>query len=213
MTMQFRTIKDALNTLLDKEAAGRYNVVGYQTKSKGADEVKNSNRFVQAYYRNGDFDGRRTGPSKHKAVIDIDLTVATDNKVDLSVLDDPDATDAQRAAVITARLDSGKRCDDLIDELFDIIWNIIMDARNEYLGLDETTYPDIKVDSRYVNTFRKDDPIPDGDLMLLTAKATLIFNLTEQVSGDTGVASESIDNTVNFDGDPNDNTGVTVPNI
>ena len=54
--MLFRTFKAGLVTLLGAQAAGRYNVEGYQRQRHAAEEFLNNLRHVEVIYNSGEFD-------------------------------------------------------------------------------------------------------------------------------------------------------------
>jgi hypothetical protein len=209
--MQFREIKLSVTNLLGDEAAGLFRVLGYQRQSKGADEVKDNNRLVQVYFSDGSFPkaaGRYTGSSKtHDITIDIDMSASSAAKGDLSVLNSDTSTPIQKAAAIFAIRQASEVADELIDDMIDRVYQILMDARNIDLGM-----PEGDVANRWVDTIKKDTLIERGDLVVKTANMKLTCRVQETIRGDLGVMPARVifDSSTNVDG--GSSTGVTVDN-
>lgn len=202
--MAFRTLKDSITTLLGNAEAGRYTTVGFQRQSSAGDEI-NTNRRVTVYYQSGEFpksSGRNTGTVQHDISFTIELSVAAAASVDLSVLENPDSTQSQNATALSALQEAAKLADDEWDELLDIIYQVLMDARNVYLGLSQGD-----VANRWIRDARKDNPVPRGEFVLLTGRMSLDARVAEEIVGDTGVAGVAYDVTLEQDGDPNLNAG------
>jgi hypothetical protein len=189
--MNFRTIRDALVTLLGSEAAGRFVTIGYQKQGQAASELLDSDRNVQVYYSAGLFPESKSstnGPTQHDMTFNLDCMVSKRAEVDLSVLENPASTDLQRATALAATRTASDLANQSLDELFDIVYQIIMDARNLDLGL-----PD-NVASRWVPSIAKDPPIPAGEYCVLTGILQLTCSMDEQVEGLTPeVATDGID--------------------
>lgn len=191
--MNFRTIKAALITLLGDEAAGRYQVFGYQRQGQAAEELGDESRNVQVYYAEGDFPKSKSsinGPTQHDITFNIDCLVSKQAEVDLSALNNPASTPAEKAAALLAMRPAGHLADESLDELFDIIYQVVMDARNQDLGLD----PGMAIASRWVDRMSKDSPIPAGDRCVLTGIIRLTLSIDEQLGGlEPVLATDGID--------------------
>lgn len=189
--MNFRTIKDGLITLLGNEAAGRFIVLGYQKQSQRAEELLNNKRNVQVYYARGEFPKSKAstnGPIQHDMTFNIDCMVSKSAEVDLTPLENPAATPLQKATALAASRSASQLADDSMDELFEIIDQIIMDARNIDLGLD------FKIASRWIGRMDKDSPLPNGEYVVLTGIMQLTCSIDEQVLGLTpALATGGID--------------------
>lgn len=210
--MEFRTIKANLVIILGEAAAGRYQVVGYPGQSKAAGEVLGNLRTVQVFYGNGDFSKGKagiTGPTVHEAVYQIRLIVASQAVGDIATINNPASTPEQKATALAGILNSAEQADASIDELFDIIYQILMDGRNLDLG---TTGPPFTVSERWVAGMQKDDPLPEGEYVAITGNIQFGCQMIEQVPGDTTAetANPSYDMTNDIDGDDTEKTGVTV---
>lgn len=202
--MAFRTLKDSIVTILGNAEAGRYTTVGFQRQSSAGDEI-NASRRVAVYFNSGEFpksSGRYTGTVMHDTTFTIELSVAAAAKVDLSTLDNPASTAPQRAAALAALQESAKLADDDWDELLDIIFQVLMDARNVDFGLSVGD-----VSNRWIPRAQKDAPVPRGEFVMLTGRVTLEARVAEEVVGDTGTPGTDYDVTIEQDGDPNLNTG------
>jgi hypothetical protein len=208
--MIFRQVKTALTALLAGAAQGRFTVIGNQEQAQGADQVSESLRSVQVFYRRGDFPksgGSQNGPTKHDMTFALELTLGQPAKIDLVTINDPSSTPTQLSTAIA----NSKRAHDLADQSFDefadLIYQILMDARNQDLGLADYT-----ISNRWVGNVEKDDPVVRGQYVVISGGAQLTCSTTEAVDGDPGVevTDPILDVTVDIDGDDNEKTGVTV---
>jgi hypothetical protein len=208
--MQFRKTKNDLTCILGNAANGRFKVIGHQTQGLDASEVVDDNRRVQVFYGEGDFEKSHaslSGPTEHDATYQIELAVSKSTKADLAVIEDENSTPAQIAAAMSRLENPAGLVDDSFDELLELVYQILMDGRNVHLGADELPY---KAKNRWVSGLRKDDPVPQGEYVVLTGAVMFTCRLTEEVTGDEGVAAAAtpfdITNTVN--GDENGQSGV-----
>lgn len=211
--MNFRTIKEALVLLLGSEAAGRYRTIGYQEQGQSAEEVLGVLRSVQVFYTRGAFPknaGSINGPTEHEITFTLDLTVSAPSEGPLSVLNDPGATPAELIAAIAAFREAADVADYYFDEFADILYQIIMDARNQDLGLPlpEVPPPDPdnrlkRIADRWIGSIDKNPPQPRGEYVILTGTMQLTCSIDEQVLGDEGIAGDEIDVSIQ----PNDING------
>jgi hypothetical protein len=204
--MTFRTVKTALKTILEAGATGKYYVVGGQRQSKGANEDLTVPR-VTIYYQSGEF--VKSGSSmfqdkKHLPEYRIEITVVSEGTVDLSVLNNEGSSAAEIKAALAAMPDLAEQADNRMDQAFDDIYQVLMAADKYDLDLDIGIVRD-----RWVNNFKKDKPIPRGQYIILSASCNFTCNVTETVTGITGTDGAEIDNTINIEGDPNDNAGTS----
>lgn len=187
MTMNFETVKDALVTLLGNSAAGRYRTIGYQDRGTDATEVLDSNRSVQVFYSGGKFPksgGRVNGPTKHDMNYQIVLTAGGANKVDLSVLDNVASTEGQKAAALAAMAEATEIIETSYNELFALIYQILMDNENKFLGL---TTP--RIGSRWVEETEKNEPTDRGGYTVITGDMLYSCNVDEPLTGATPTAA------------------------
>jgi hypothetical protein len=181
--MAFRTLAASLVTLLGDNAAGRYRTIGYQTRSQTADEIIDSDRSVQVYYSTGDMPksaGALQGPVMHDMDFKIEITVAKAAEGDLATIDNPASTPAQLQVAIAAIKTAEFLANQSFDEVADILWQILMDAQNQGLGLDQNL-----VGSRWCGRIVKDPIVRHGELAVLTGGIDLNAIMEETVTGDT----------------------------
>lgn len=210
MTMNFRNIAASLTTILGNAEAGRYQTIGFQRQVTSADESLNILRMVQVYYSSGEFSTQGSpvnGPTQHDATYNIDLRVASPATADLSVINNPVSTPAEIAAAIASMAESAQIANESIDELMDIIYQVIMDARNYDLGQSIGT-----VANRFIHGTQKDQPVPQGEYVVLTGSIQFRVRTYEEVLGDTGTAGGIYDTTIDIDGDDVEKTGILVNN-
>ena len=188
--MKFREIRDSLITLLGNAAAGRYRVTGYQEHVKAADEVVDNERSVTVYYASGNFPkekGSLRGPNMHNMTFNLELTVASPAKADLT------ASSPAELATSLANLErAAYLADRSLDELFDIIYQVVMDAQNIDLGMSDTD----PVADRWIGDFDKNEPIDRGDFFLLTGSAVLTCAISEDVTGETPTEANEFSTTL-----------------
>jgi hypothetical protein len=210
--MQFRKTKNDLTCILGNAANGRFKVIGHQTQGLDASEVVDDNRRVQVFYGEGDFEKSHAslnGPTEHDATYQIELAVSKSTKADLAVIEDENSTQAQVAAAMSRLENPAGLVDDSFDELLELVYQILMDGRNVHLGADELPY---KAKNRWVSGLRKDSPASEGEYVVLTGAVMFTCRLTEEVTGDEGVAAadDAYNMTLDLDGDDNEKTGATV---
>lgn len=209
--MQFRITKKNLVTILGNAARGRFRVVDHQVQVIDSTEILGDNRRVQVFYGEGDFSKSKagqTGPVQHEPTYRIELGVSAATEVNLAVLNSETSTAAQRSAALSAFKSSAKLADDSIDELFEIVYQILMDGRNVDLGEEGPPYV---ISNRWVESFRKDSPVPQGEYVELTGSIQFSCQMIEAITGDTGkdAVQPAFDITDDLDGDDNEKTGVT----
>jgi hypothetical protein len=208
--MLFRVVKTALVNLLDDNSAGKYRVIGCQHQTENADNLLINNRLVTVYYSEGEFPknaGRQRGDKVHNLTLNIDLSVSAMAKGDISVIENPTSTAIQKAAAIASIKDASEEADQQIDELIEYVWNVLMDARNQDIGLE-----DYDISSRWIDRIQKDTNLKLGDLVVKTANLkytcrvmetvlgaignepdTVVFDSTNEI-GDTGGAGTIVEN-------------------
>jgi len=208
--MNFRTIKEALVLLLGSNAAGRYRTIGYQEQGQAAEEILGTDRSIQVYYTRGAFPksaGSINGPTEHEITFTLDLSVAAPSEGPLSVLNDPDATPAELITAIANFRQASDVADGSFDEFVEILYQIIMDARNQDLGLPLPPPDDslTRIADRWIGAIEKNAPVPRGEYVILTGTMSLTCSIDEQVLGDEGTAGDEIDISIqpnNQNGEP-----------
>jgi hypothetical protein len=205
--MVFREIRDAIRRVLAQNSDGEFNVIGAQKRGKGAAEVADRSRLVEVYYSRGDFPKSGApllGPTKHDMTFRIDLTVSKSSEGDVDTILDPGASAAEVARAIEAMKESELAADESLDELFENIYQILMDSRNVDFGLEIGT-----VGSRWVSAMNKDEPVEMGNYSILTGSCLLTCTTSEPVPGYVGIQAGNIaDTTVEVETDLPGRAGV-----
>lgn len=207
--MNFRKIKENLICkVLGPSANGRFQVFGFQRQVSNAEEILDLDREVQVYYSSGEFPkrgSRNTGSVAHNCTFSIVLLVAKAVVCDVSVLDDPNATDEDRALALAEGEQATVLVDESFDELCDIIFQILMDANNYDMGF----APGV-VSDRWISRQQKDDIGTDGEYVVLSGSIEFTIQTREEIEGEegSGTATEySV--TVDQDGDDVEKAGVS----
>ena len=209
MTMLFRTVKTSIETALNNEA-GTYNyqVIGYQRQSKSADEI-NALKFCQIFYSNSTF--QKTGSSLSGPVLSdvtyrIELSVAQPSNTDLATLNDSGSSTTDKATALANSVEASKNADDLLDEFFDNVYQVLQSSLNYDFDLDKGT-----ITNSFISRMDKNTPIEKGEFLVLTGALDIMITMTEQVDGDVGVdGDKTFDTTVFNDGDDTGIAGSTV---
>lgn len=186
--MNFQTLKQSIidNVLVPGEQ-GRYVTIGNQIQRKSA-EVINANNQVTLYYSEGDIPrapGQAYGDLMHNVAFMIELTIAAEAEADISLIDSDTATENEKAKAIRAMTEASVKADEKMDELIAAVFNVLMDARNEQMGINPPAdRPDLKVvSSRWIDQIRKDTPSQDGEYFVLTASMRLSCRIEENITG------------------------------
>lgn len=218
MTMLAETVKKSVVSILGAQAAGRFKVIGFQRQVKAAQTTQNNNRLVQVWWDGSNFDKGKsgvTGPKINDVVLKIQFTVSQAAQVDLATLNNEASTPTQKQTALTNMVESSSRADSIIDELWGIVFDILNDGRNLYLGQAKGV-----VSTRWFGQLQKDQPPEQGGFTILTGTATLGFTVEEPNLGDSGttpanpVYKNTLEPTIDTDGtpDPVQKTGVKITN-
>lgn len=210
--MLFRKVKQSItNNVLGPAEDGRFQTIGFQRQTNDAEDSLDNLRHVQVFWSSSDFPKRGSGlqgPFKNEASYRIELSAAKEASIDLEVLNDDLATAEERATALASFQEAADLVDESFDELVDIIFQIIMDARNIDLGM-----PKGVVAERWLSQVKKDDPVPAGELAMLTGSMVLTCSVSEEAPGDPGVSGvKTMSTIVDIDGDDIEQTGVNVTN-
>jgi hypothetical protein len=190
MTMKFRDINASLIALLGAAEAGRYRTIGYNQRAKSGASVLDSLRTVEVFYESGEMPksgGSLSGPIKHDMVFRIDLTASKGAVGNVSALDNPDSTAAQVATALSGFQQAEKLANDSIDELYDIVFQIIMATANTDLGWSSP------IADRWINDFQKHPTTKYGEVITVTASMHLSCNIDETIVGAESVTLADID--------------------
>lgn len=204
MTMYFRTIKTAITTLLSAQAAGRYRVKGYPDQNLSAEELADTDRLVQVNYIRGEFPKSRSGfgPYDHHMTMRVRCLVSQAATVDLSVLDDPASSAAQRATALAAAEPAAEVADNELDALIDAVFQVLMAGTAIDLGMAE------KIGEHWLPNIDKVDPYRLGDRVVVAANLDLMCHMTEEVPSAALTDLEDIDVSIQHQGDAVTRAGV-----
>lgn len=208
MTMKFRIVKTAIKDTLGNASAGNFQVIGFQRQQKQAESYQGNDRLVEVFFKREGFDkgkGRKNGPVTGDVSISVELTVSSPAQADLSVLDNAASTPAQKQAAMAALKEAANIADESFDELADIVYQILMDARNIYFGLGKGV-----ISNRWVSEITKDNPNERGQLVVLTGIMEITCGVSEDVPGDTGKVFDSISLETEIKDDTVQKTGIVV---
>ena len=207
-----------IDNVLGPAEAGRFVTIGGQRQRESAEAI-DSERKVMVFYNEGNFPksgGASYGDVKHDMTFDVVLVEATPAKADLSVLNDENASAESKATALRQMAAPSIEANQNMNAFIRIIWQILMDARNEQMGMvPPDNRPNLKlVSSRWVNNISKDDPVPEGEFVVLTASMRLTFTVSEDITGDdlpvTPQAGAVFDGDIILDGDDVAKQGVEV---
>jgi len=207
--MYFRQIRDAIINVLGNAANGQYRVLGYQERTNTAEEVLDTDRLVQVYYSRGNYpqsSAALRGPYNHKMVFKVQMEVSKMTEVDLSVLQNPTATAEEIQAAWLALKPAEQAADEALDELWDYVFQAVMDASQIDFGLS------FEIGSRWIDNFVKESVLPRGEYAVLTATAEITCNIDEVTSGLQPVPLQYGDIDVVLDGDDYGKAGVAIEN-
>lgn len=187
--MRFRIARDAIVSVLGEKAKGRFVTLGRQSKGQAADEVEDRSRTVQVFFSRGEFPkkaGGLSGPVMHNLTFRLELTVAKAAKGDLAALNNVNSTQAELVAALENFQESADLADASFDELAEIVYQILMDARNYDLGLDPG-----EVVNRWIGSIEKEEPTPRGELVVVPGTLELTCAVSEDLLGDEGRTADA----------------------
>ncbi len=212
MSMNYELVKAAILTTLAANVNGgspsapRFSLEGYQRQSHAAEEVEGALRHVSVYYRGGTWpkedSGWYSGPFTHEARFAVEILLSARATMDLTVIESPTASDAQRMAALAASTEAASRADALWDEVAGIVWGILMDPRNMQLGL---TTPIIS--ERWIASTTKAEVVRMGGFVVLSGSMDYTCRFPETAPGETGVTAHDIDHNLKV---TTDQTGAVV---
>lgn len=194
MTMMFQTIKSRIVSILGDNAGGLFRVAGYQPQREGATNTKLSSRVVRVFFESGEFPenaSSRQGPVKHNMTFGVIMAVSAPAKGDLTTLEDPTSSAAEKAAALAGFQEAADLADEQLDDLAYRVYQIMMDNRYQFMG-DGDTLADLQVADRWISRIEKDDPSPRGDLVSLTGSFEFTISAIETIDGASGL-SEDVD--------------------
>ena len=203
--MNFRTIKTAIKTILAAGQGANYTTKIGQKQSRAANNFLTPR--VVVFYESGTFPKARgsvQSAKTHMPTYRLEITVAVQNVGDIATLNNDAATAIQKAAALSAFQDLAEKADDLWDEAFDDIYQVIMAADKRDLDLAVGTANDLWLDNP-----QKGNPLDKGELLVLTGSCIITLSTEEVVTGITGTPGVSYDITTNIVDDQGDNAGAS----
>ena len=176
--MMFETLRDSISALFKANENGLYVTVDHQLQSRAAEEIKGTLRTIQVYFESGTPEDASQGQFENNVTYGLKLSVAEPSTGDESTLKNPDATPAEKQAALLNAVPGTVNADLSWDELLRIATRVIMTPLNIDLGLAEYT-----VANRMLKTYRKDQPIDHGNLIVITGSAFISASVTEIMDG------------------------------
>lgn len=167
--------------LLGAQAAGRFQVIGYQQQKKPA-ETNIDNPLVQCFIDEADIDwarSSRNGPKEHEVRIKVQFTVAQPAKADIATLEDENSSDGQRATALSNLTSPAVETTTALYAVWSAVFEILDDARNLTFGL-----PQGSISDKAYSSFKQDEFPPRGGVGILTATSFLEFRVKETQLGD-----------------------------
>ena len=188
--MLFQTVKTAIVNTLQAQAAGRFNIIGYEPQSHDAQAMSELNRHVTVYYKSGSFprEGTSYTEYRHDMTFEISFLVAGGGGITL-----PPAGSGAGAfmSALAQSMVSADHADKLWDDLLSTVWNILADPRNADLGLPPGT-----IGSMFLDSPNKDAPQDRGEYTVISGSLQLTCTGMEVATGETGIEGLSIDATI-----------------
>ena len=191
--MVFRQIRDAILRALADNADGEFKVIGAQKRGKAASEVKNKDRLVEVYYARGDFPKSGAsvmGPTKHDMTFRVDASVSKPAQAIqryIDVIENPASLPADVVVAVANIRESDFLADRSFDELFERVYQILMDPRNDNFGLEVGS-----IGSRWVQSVNKDETTERGNLSVITGSIQLTGTTSEAVEGYKGTEGAKV---------------------
>lgn len=208
MIMNFQVLEQSVidNVLVPAEA-GRYQTLGAKRQTE-SDRAVHELRKVMVFYSEGEFPkgaGTTHGDVAHDCTFDIVLITAAAAGVDLAALNNENSSDSDRAAALRAMRDPSITANRDLNELIAIVWQVLMDNRNDQLGIaPPDDRPNLNaVSSRWVDSVQKNDPLADGEYVTITATMRLTCRIEENVDGEDLVdaGDKTFESDIAIDGD------------
>ena len=204
--MAFEVIRDSIieNVLLPAQG-NIFRTIRAATPHLGSEGVLDQRQTVAVYNSKIDYGGSIVDPWGDMT-FDIELSVAAEAQVDLLVLEQ-DFAEAEEQAIYRTALEAVETaeilCDQRLDKLHRIVFQIIMNAQNNELGVDritaenpldvqgeEITVPGFRVQGRMIKKFEKGSPQRDkneGNLVRMGGVFTLECRAREKIQGEVPI--------------------------
>lgn len=208
--MNFRKLKAKLIETLGSAEAGRFRTIGYQHQKTAASEIIGTLRSVVIYYNQSQFlkpSSQMLGSVQHEVQYKIDLRVSEAAAGDIAILNNVGSTPLQRAAALSSFQEATARADEAFDELAEIVYQILEDARNYDYGMDKGL-----ISNRWISEIQKDPIESEGEYVVITGTMPLMCRLVETIEGDEGTPADTIDTTLIISDDEQTKAGKTIIN-
>jgi hypothetical protein len=180
-------IKEALDALLSAGADGLYQVITLKSRIADAKAIFEQ-PIVTLRYTGGQFDKHSSNvnsPYTHNATFAIDIITAAKATVNLEILNNPDATDAERSDALLTSSAATAIADGKAHNVIDRIFDLIMRPQNRKLGL--TFDP-----NRWTDSVKIDAPVKQGGIVIIPASITLSCTCSEPVTYETGTPATAV---------------------
>jgi hypothetical protein len=204
-------VKAALLDLLEKSAAGRYQVAGVQKRKLDAEDVRTL-PLVTVYYERGNFPEHKSsinGPYQHEAAFRVDIVTAAVAEMDLTPIISGGPPE-QIAAALAAKTDAEAIADAKAEETAGILFDIIMRPENRDFGLDYNP-------GRWITGYTKGNPQTSGAIVILAGYFTITCQVPEYTTQETGrpgtTVSHRLDLSPDTGGDAKEGVTVDAPPV
>lgn len=184
MTWQASTVLESLTSVLS--GATEFKTIGHCEINYDEDEALVP--MVQLHISKGNMHSPGTGVYnnfQHSFTIQVDMISSATAEFDLSAIENPSATPAQRATAITAGQLATKLAHDKAYSAFEVLFDYINSVENYDMGL-----PEFSIKSRKFEDYKIDNTILDGGLATVFLTAELDLTVIETVTGLVPVESE-----------------------
>ena len=180
--MEAFKLKASIETFLTQYADSKYIVLSPQNRKSDAQNIFDMPQ-VTVFYSEGSFDKSKSSinsPYHHDCNFNIWVAVAAKSTVNLSVLQNPNATTAQYAAALADAGNASQITDEKADKLLGFLFDIIMRPENRKLGTDYIT-------NRWITRISKNQPASMGAIVTITASISLTASCVEEVGSEEGI--------------------------
>jgi hypothetical protein len=192
--MNFITIRDNIISILDNASGTSFVVTQGQKQKEGSTDINNRKK-VSVFFIRDDFKedtGSVNGTVQSEVTYQIELKVSA--KGTATDLTDP-------TTLSSAEIEA----DNLLDNFFAEIYQILMHADNLYLGMNVG-----EINNRYIKSLEKGNPNQSGEKVILVGRADLTLKTTETVGSTGEVVGTTILSDMTINDDTVQKTGIEV---
>jgi hypothetical protein len=190
MTMNFKTVRDALISTLETGAAGQYRVLGYQDLAQNATSVTGSNHLVQVSLSEAHFPKERScigSVLDHDLIFRLILTVSEMASGDLAVIENLSSTPAELATALANIKNSEDLADKAADDLYEAVCEVLYNATEIDLGLSE------ELESKWLDNYKKSKPTYLGSLVVVVGTVEFTCATPETFDGEASISGNIVD--------------------